>query len=55
MNGSLLNPEILPFCLTCAALVATAVPLDALLHLLDAGWTGRLLGIPRVLLIIVCC
>ena len=52
MHGSLLNREVLPFCLACVGLVLAAVLFDALLHVLDAVWIGRYLGIPGVLLII---
>ena len=52
MHGSLLNREVLPFGLAFVGLVLTAVLLDALLHVLDAVWIGRYLGIPGVLLII---
>ncbi len=52
MHGSLLNREVVPFCLAFVGLVAAAVLLDALLHVLNAVWIGRYLGIPGVLLII---
>ncbi len=52
MHGSLLNREIVPFCLAFIGLVLAAVSFDALLHVLDAVWIGRYLGIPGVLLII---
>ena len=52
MNGSLLSREVLPFCVALVVLVAAALAADALLHLLDAVWVGRYLGIPGVLLII---
>jgi hypothetical protein len=52
MNGSLLNREVLPFLAALAALVAAALLVDAVLHVLDAVWVGRYLGIPGVLLIV---
>jgi len=52
MNGSLLNREVLPFFLALAALAAAALLVDALLHVFNAVWVGRYLGIPGVLLII---
>ena len=52
MTGSLLNREVLPFVLALAALAAAALLLDAVLHLADAVWIGRYLGIPGTLLIL---
>jgi hypothetical protein len=52
MTRSLLAREVLPFLLALAALAAAALLIDALLHLLDAVWIGRYLGIPGTLLII---
>lgn len=52
MKGSLLNREVLPFFAALAALAAAALLLDAILHLFDAVWVGRYLGIPGTLLII---
>ena len=52
MNGSLLNREVLPFLAALAALVAAALLVDAVLHVLDAVWVGRYLGIPGLLLIV---
>ena len=52
MSRSLLAREVLPFLLALAALAAAALLIDALLHLLDAVWIGRYLGIPGTLLII---
>jgi hypothetical protein len=52
MKGSLITREVLPFALALAALGATALLADAALHLLDAVWVGRWLGIPGTLLII---
>jgi len=48
---SLLSRQIIPFYLSLALLGSVALALDALLHLLDAVWIGRYLGIPGVLLI----
>ena len=44
--------EILPFLGGFIALVGLALVADAALHLLDAVWIGRYLGIPGTLLII---
>lgn len=52
MKGSLLNREVLPFFLALAALAAAALLFDAFLHVFNAVWVGRYLGIPGVLLII---
>jgi hypothetical protein len=52
MKGSLLRREISPFLLAFAALVAVALLLDAALHLLDAVWVGRYLGIVGLALIV---
>ena len=52
MNGSLLNREVLPFFAALAALVAAALLVDALLHVVGAVWVGRYLGIPGLLLIV---
>ncbi|MEQ1488931.1 MAG: hypothetical protein ABL932_00115 [Terricaulis sp.] len=52
MRGSVLGREVLPFLLALVALAATALLLDLALHLLNAVWIGRYLGIPGVLLII---
>ena len=48
----MLGREVLPFLAAFAALAASALLLDAILHLLGAAWVGRYLGIPGVLLII---
>ena len=53
MMGSLINREVLPFLLMLAALAAAALILDAVLHLADAVWIGRYLGIPGTILILV--
>ena len=52
MKARLIRREVLPFFLALAALGACALLLDALLHLFDAVWIGRYLGIPGTLLII---
>ena len=50
-TAKLLTREVLPHCLTFAALVAATLAIDLGLHLLGAVWVGRYLGIPGVLLI----
>jgi len=52
MSASLLRREVVPFFLALAALGAAALLADAALHLLDAVWVGRYLGIVGTLLII---
>lgn len=52
MPARLLSREVLPFFLSLAALALAALVLDALLHLADAVWIGRYLGIPGTLLIL---
>jgi hypothetical protein len=52
MQGSLLRRDVAPFLLALAALVGAALLIDVLLHLANAVWVGRYLGIPGVLLII---
>jgi hypothetical protein len=52
MTGSLINREVLPFVLALAGLAAATLVLDAVLHLADAVWIGRYLGIPGTLLIL---
>jgi cytochrome b561 len=52
MPARLLSREVLPFFLSLAALVLAALFLDAMLHLADAVWIGRYLGIPGTLLIL---
>lgn len=51
-QARLLSREVLPFLLSLAGLVALALLIDALLHMLNAVWIGRYLGIPGTLLII---
>lgn len=52
MQGSQLSREVLRFFLLFAALVAVALSIDAVLHVFDAVWVGRYLGIPGTLLIL---
>ncbi|MES2634528.1 MAG: hypothetical protein V4669_16275 [Pseudomonadota bacterium] len=52
LTARLFSREVLPFYLSLLALAAAALLLDAVLHLLDAVWVGRYLGIPGTLLII---
>ena len=51
-HAHILTREVLPFLASLLALVALALLFDALLHLLNAVWVGRYLGIPGVLLIV---
>lgn len=52
IRSSLMSREVIPFYLSLAALGGGALALDAILHLADAVWIGRYLGIPGVLLIL---
>lgn len=52
MKAHLFSREVVPFYLSLLALGALALLCDAALHLFDAVWVGRWLGIPGVLLII---
>ena len=52
MKFTLLTREVAPFLLALLALVVAALLIDALLHLINAVWVGRYLGIPGVLLIV---
>jgi hypothetical protein len=52
MKARLFSREVVPFYVSLLALAALALLFDAALHLLDAVWIGRWLGIPGVLLII---
>lgn len=52
MKAHLFSREVVPFYLALLALGAVALLCDAALHLLDAVWIGRWLGIPGTLLII---
>ncbi|MEI6162571.1 MAG: hypothetical protein WCP77_22295 [Roseococcus sp.] len=53
MTGSLISREVLPFVLALAALAAAALLLDLVLHLANAVWIGRYLGIPGTALILL--
>ncbi len=53
MSGHLIDREVLPFFLALLALAAAALLLDAALHLANAVWIGRYLGIAGTLLILV--
>lgn len=52
MQAKLLRREVLPFLVAYGLLVVVALMCDALLHLFDAVWIGRYLGIPGTLLIV---
>jgi hypothetical protein len=52
MKARLISREVLPFYGALFALAAATVLSDAVLHLLDAVWIGRWLGIPGTLLIL---
>ena len=52
MQARLLSREVLPFYLSLLALAAVALLCDAALHLLNAVWIGRWLGIPGTLMIL---
>jgi hypothetical protein len=52
MRPGVLLREVLPFVLSLMALIAATLLMDAALHLLDAVWVGRYLGIPGVILIL---
>ena len=51
-GARLISREVVPFYLSLLALAATALLCDAALHLLDAVWIGRWLGIAGLLLIL---
>ena len=51
-SQSLLGREVLPFYAALLALIGAALLLDSLLHLVDAVWIGRYLGIPGTILIL---
>ena len=51
VKAQLMLREVLPFALSLALLGALALLLDALLHIYDAVWIGRYLGIVGTLLI----
>lgn len=52
MNSSLLRREVIPFYLWFSGLVLASLTIDAILHLTNAVWIGRYLGIPGILLIL---
>jgi hypothetical protein len=52
VKQGLLLREVLPFAVRFVALLAAALLADAGLHLINAVWVGRFLGIPGVLLIL---
>lgn len=52
IRSSLISRDVIPFYLSLAALGGGALALDAILHLVNAVWIGRYLGIPGVLLIL---
>jgi hypothetical protein len=52
MKARLFSREVVPFYMSLIALAAVALLCDAALHLLDAVWIGRWLGIPGTLMII---
>jgi hypothetical protein len=52
VKAHLISREVLPFYLSLIALGAAALLCDAALHLLNAVWVGRWLGIPGTLLIL---
>ncbi len=52
LQARLWRREILPFVGSFVALALVSLLADAALHLLDAVWIGRYLGIPGVLLIL---
>ena len=52
MKAHLISREVLPFYLSLLVLTALALCCDAALHLLDAVWVGRWLGIPGTLMIV---
>lgn len=52
MQAKLIRREVLPFLLSLVVLVALSLLCDALLHIYNAVWIGRYLGIPGTLLIL---
>jgi hypothetical protein len=53
VKARLFSREVLPFYLSLLALLAATLLCDAALHLLNAVWVGRWLGIPGTLMILV--
>lgn len=51
LKAHLISREVVPFYLSLLALAAAALLCDAALHLLNAVWIGKWLGIPGTLLI----
>jgi hypothetical protein len=51
-SAQLLSREVVPFYLSLLLLLSVTLVIDGLLHLANAVWVGRYLGIPGVLLII---
>jgi hypothetical protein len=52
IQARLIRREVLPFLGAFAALAIIALAIDAVLHILNAVWIGRYLGIPGTLLIL---
>jgi hypothetical protein len=52
LKAHLLSREVVPFYLSLLALAGAALLCDVALHLLNAVWVGKWLGIPGTLLII---
>ncbi|HSQ83063.1 MAG TPA: hypothetical protein VLU54_18345 [Casimicrobiaceae bacterium] len=52
MQARLLRREVLPFLASFVALAVVSLLFDALLHVFNAVWIGRYLGIPGALLIV---
>jgi hypothetical protein len=52
IRTSLLSRDVIPFYLSLAVLGVTALAIDAGLHLANAVWVGRYLGIPGVVMIL---
>jgi len=52
LKSSLLRREVIPFYLWFGGLVLASMAIDTILHLTNAVWIGRYLGIPGVLLIL---
>lgn len=52
MPAKLISREVMPFLASFVGLALTALLVDALLHVFEAMWIGRWLGIPGTLLIL---